>query len=200
MFHRKDAAEAAAFLGMGQVHDLRASHICQECPRLAVDLHAAREMTGWMIGERPVPLRAHVGDVETVHEIFGEFVDAFPQCLCAWQPSGIVGEEFGIIVLDHMRTRTGGHHDVAGRAFEDADGVRRDLARFLAQACVEVGLSAAGLVGGEVHIHAEAAENIHDRLACLRVERIDEAGDEKLDAGHETIVIRFQVTTSSNES
>jgi hypothetical protein len=69
--------------------------------------------------------------------------------------------------------------------------VFRDGARFEAKPGVEIGLPAAGLVAGEVHVNAEAVENIHDCLPSLRVERIDEAGDEKLDVRHESIVTRM---------
>jgi hypothetical protein len=57
-------------------------------------------------------------------------------------------------------------------------------ARIFSQACVEGGLSAAGLLAGEIDTDAEALENVHDGLTRLREERIDEAGDEKLDGGH----------------
>ena len=63
--------------------------------------------------------------------------------------------------------------------------------RLGAQTCVEVWLSATGLVGREVHVDAEAAENVHDGLTSLRVERIDETGDEELDSCHESILIRI---------
>jgi hypothetical protein len=69
----------------------------------------------------------------------------------------------------------------------------RNGARFGSQAGVEGGLSATGLVAGEVHVQAEAVENAHDRLTSFRVERIDQAGDEELDVWHATIVIRIPV-------
>jgi hypothetical protein len=52
-------------------------------------------------------------------------------------------------------------------------------------------LSATGLVGRELHVNAEVVENVHDRLASFRVERIDETGDEELDCCHAFIVIRY---------
>ena len=65
-----------------------------------------------------------------------------------------------------------------------------ERARFIAQACVEGRLSATGLVLGEVHGNAEAVENVHDGLTSLRVERIDETGNEELDVGHASILIQ----------
>jgi hypothetical protein len=49
-------------------------------------------------------------------------------------------------------------------------------------------LPTASLFAGEVHTNAEAVENVHDRLTRLRVEGIDETGDEKLDGCHESIL------------
>jgi hypothetical protein len=50
-------------------------------------------------------------------------------------------------------------------------------------------LTAAGLIAWELHVNAEAAENVYNRLTSLRVERIDKTRDEKLHCGHESIVI-----------
>ena len=95
-----------------------------------------------------------------------------------------------------MRTRTGGHHDIARRFFEDLNRVFSDGTGFRSQACVEGWLSATGLVGREVHVNAEAVENVHDGFTSLRVERIDETGDEKLNVWHASILIpnRFQTS------
>jgi hypothetical protein len=64
-----------------------------------------------------------------------------------------------------------------------------DRPRLCTQPCIEIGLSAAGLVWCELHGYAKALENIHDGLACLRVERIDETCDKELDSRHDSIVI-----------
>jgi hypothetical protein len=65
----------------------------------------------------------------------------------------------------------------------------RERTRFVAQACVKGRLSAAGLVVREFHGNAETVENVHDGLTSLRVERIDETGNEELDVGHASILI-----------
>ena len=47
---------------------------------------------------------------------------------------------------------------------------------------------------GDLHVaNAEAAENIHDCLAGLRVERIDETGNEELDGCHKSILIHLNI-------
>jgi hypothetical protein len=48
--------------------------------------------------------------------------------------------------------------------------VLRDGACILAQACVKLRLSAAGLFAGEIHVNAEAMENVNDGLTSLREE------------------------------
>jgi len=90
-----------------------------------------------------------------------------------------------------MRARTGRNDYIARCLFKYADRVFNDGSRLRAQARVEGRLSATGLVAGEVHVNAEAVENVHDCLTSLRVERIDEAGDEELNVSHELIVIRY---------
>jgi len=72
-----------------------------------------------------------------------------------------------------------------------------DGSRFSAQASIEGWLSATGLVAGEVHVNAEAVENVHDGFTSLRVERIDETGDEKLNMRHESIVIHSRLPKSA---
>ena len=87
-----------------------------------------------------------------------------------------------------MGTRTGWRDNIFTCTFKYADRVLRNRACLHAQARVEVGLSTACLLGGKVHIYTQAAENIHNCFPCLRVERINETGDEKLDGGHELIL------------
>src|SRR5262245_31126960 len=64
-----------------------------------------------------------------------------------------------------------------------------DRTCFVAQACIEVRLSAASLIFRKLHLHAKTVENAHYGLTRLRVEGIDEAGDEKLNGGHQSILI-----------
>ncbi len=64
-----------------------------------------------------------------------------------------------------------------------------DRARVFSKACVELRLSTAGLLAGEIHANAEAAENIHNGFTCLGEERIGQTGDEELDISHKYILI-----------
>ena len=100
-------------------------------------------------------------------------------------------------MFKHMRARSGWHDNIASRLFKHANGMFRDGTCLRAQACIETRLSATGLVGREVHVNAEAAENVHDGFTSLRVERIDETGDEKLNMRHESIVIHSRLPKSA---
>jgi len=56
--------------------------------------------------------------------------------------------------------------------------------RIAAQTCVEGGLTTAGLPLRKRYIHAQATQNIDQRLAGLRAKRIHQAGDEQLNMRH----------------
>ena len=88
-----------------------------------------------------------------------------------------------------MCARARGNDNIPVCFFENADRVFHNRTRLRAQARIEGGLSATGLVARELHGEAEAAENADDSLTSLRVERIDETGDEELYGRHESIVI-----------
>jgi len=87
-----------------------------------------------------------------------------------------------------MSAGTRGCDNIAFRPFKYPNGVLGDRACFSAQTCIEIRLSTAGLIGREIYIQPEAVENVYDSLTRLRVEGIDEAGDKKLDGGHESIL------------
>ena len=89
---------------------------------------------------------------------------------------------------EHMRARAGRRDNIPRCILKNFDRVFGNGARIFAQPSVEGGLPAAGLLAGEVHINAEAVENIHDGLTSLREERVDETGDEELDLSHVSIL------------
>ncbi len=94
-------------------------------------------------------------------------------------------------MLEHMSARSRWRDNLSACPFKYSNGMFRDRAGFHSQSRVEVGLSAAGLIGSEINVYTQAAENIHDSLTRLWVERIDKTGDEELDRDHKSIVIRI---------
>ena len=92
-------------------------------------------------------------------------------------------------MFDHVGTGTGRDNDIPVRFFEDADRMFHNRTRLRPQAGVEGRLSAAGLIAWKLHGETHAAENAEDGFSRLGVERIDQAGDEKLHRRHESIVI-----------
>jgi len=84
--------------------------------------------------------------------------------------------------------RTRWRDNLSARPFKYSNGVFCNRACLRAQPCIEVGLSAAGLVRSELDAHTQLLKNVDNSLTRLRVERIDEAGDEKLDSCHPSIL------------
>src|SRR5689334_20820471 len=103
-------------------------------------------------------------------------------------------------MFDHVGAGTGRNDNISLCFFENSDGMLYDRAGLCPQACVECWLSAAGLIARKFHGNAETVENANDGFPCLRVERIDEASDEKLHSRHESIVIRFRFQTPKLDS
>jgi hypothetical protein len=61
---------------------------------------------------------------------------------------------------------------------KDLDGVGGDEACLEAHAGIEGRLTAAGLTGWKINLHAGAAQHLHYSFAHLRIERVDQAGNE----------------------
>ena len=92
-------------------------------------------------------------------------------------------------MLEHVSAGPRRRDNIPRCILKNLDRVLGDGARIFTQTCIKGGLSAAGLLAGEVHADAEAVENVHDGFTSLRKEGIDEAGDEELDCGHESILL-----------
>lgn len=89
MLHREDSAEPTAFVCVWQFNNLCAAYICQQRPGLTVDAHTAQRVTGWMIGERPIPARPEICYAQLVYDILCKFKDTFRERLCTRQPEAI---------------------------------------------------------------------------------------------------------------
>ena len=86
-----------------------------------------------------------------------------------------------ILVPHHRRAGAGGRDDDLG-VFEGFEEVLRHRARLIAITGVESRLGAAGLVGREVDLDADMLEDIDHRHARVRVDHVDDAGDEEGDS------------------
>ena len=82
---------------------------------------------------------------------------------------------------EHGSARPGWHDHRALGFFKYLNGMHGDRARLVAHPGVEGRLPAASLAGGEFYRDAGALQDFDHRLADLRVQGIDDAGDEKLD-------------------
>lgn len=101
-------------------------------------------------------------------------------------------------MFEHVGAGTGWGEDIPPGGLEHADCVFHNRTGFIMQSCIERRLSAAGLSPGEMNVQSQAAKNADDGLARLRVEGIDETGNEELHIVHNSIVIRFRYWNSKS--
>ena len=97
-------------------------------------------------------------------------------------PFRLVGEQVGIVHLQHAAARAGRRHDVVVR-LERRDHLPGDRARVLPVAGVVGRLAAAGLRRRHLDPAAGRLEQLHRGEADARAEEVDEAGDEQADRG-----------------
>ena len=146
-------------------------------------------MTGRVIGQRAIPACAYINNFQNIHQIFAEFECAFCQRLCTRQPPRISGKEFRIVVLDHVRARTGRSEHITWQVLEGLDHVFGHLARVTPQASVELWLPTACLCQGKIYSHSQTAKDADDCFGRLWVECIDQTGYKELYGRHNIIVI-----------
>jgi hypothetical protein len=89
---------------------------------------------------------------------------------------------------EHVGARTRWRDNIPRRFLENFDRMLGNRARVSAQAGIERGLSATGLLTRKFHTNAEALENVHYGFTRLREDGIDKTGDEELNGGHESIL------------
>ena len=124
-------------------------------------------MAGRVVRDPVRVVRAHVLHAEHVHEELGQLVDGRrvrAKLLAHHARAGCRGRHDGLVPLEHPGK--------PARQREPLVGV----------AAVQMHLPAAGLLLGELHLHAEPVQQPHDRLPGGREQRVAEAGDEETDA------------------
>ena len=121
---------------------------------------------------------AQIGDAENVVDELGELVDAGRQSLRFRQEYGVVVEQLGVEDPDHARAGARWDHDAGLRAERREQPLRNGLG-IAPEAGVEGGLPAAGLGRRKVHVRPQAPQHPDYALAHLRVELVDDAGDEE---------------------
>ncbi len=152
---------------------LQLVHVLSREPRDA-------ELTsGRLDGARLRTLIDNLVDAEHVDQEARQLIGLRRQRVGFGQPVRIVGEELGIVHLDHAGAGAGGRDHVveAAEALDDALG---EIARRAAVAGVVGGLAAAGL-HGHVDRTAGVLEQLHGREADRGPYQVDEAGHEQAD-------------------
>ena len=175
------AAEAAAHIGVLQFDQLQSGDRFQEPPRLVADGKLAQARAGVVIGHR-----AGEGGVDRRHAAhIDQKADQFEHLggkrHRAILPSRVVGEQLGVVHLQHPGARAGRRHDVVVR-LERRDHLTGDGSRVLAVAGVVGRLPAAGLRRRHLDAAARRLDQLHRGKADARPEQVDQAGDEQADA------------------
>src|SRR5437762_2655436 len=120
---------------------------------------------------------SYVFHTEDVDDEFSELVS--PRCkrLGALLPIWIIIEQFFVEDPDHARARPGRRDNILA-VLEYFDKAPGKAARLAAKAAVECRLSAAGLCGREVHLHAEPSKHRDHAHSNFGKDLIHQTGDE----------------------
>ena len=92
----------------------------------------------------------------------------------------VIVEQFLVENSDHARARAGRHDDVVDILVHIEEPLRKGP-RLFPIARIEGGLSAACLVGVEVHVDAVTTEDANCALSDLGEELVDDTGNEERD-------------------
>lgn len=175
-FDREQTAEPAAFVGavhVAAVHGRRVEQFLGQTPQVQV----AQTVTG------TVHRCGHVGRSRVFEVVVGEEAgqlhdpssDASPGCFV-----GSSRQERRRVVDQHVGTRPGGDDDGAFGSVEDGHRVRRHRCRLVGVPGVESGLSATGLIEGELDLVSRPFQESDGGDTDLRGESIDQTRDEEL--------------------
>ena len=144
----KQATEAAAGVGLGHLLEFDSTGVLDQRSWFLGYTKLTKEVARVMIGDEACGHATNVGDAEDVDDEVAELVGLFANGGGTLEHVWVVGEEFGVVDLDHRRARTGGCDDVVV-GLKRLDEVACDISGFLTVAAVEADLPAAGLGFGE---------------------------------------------------
>ncbi len=179
-FYGKHPAESAAGFTLAHLDEFQPFDGAQEFAGGFADAEFAEAVAAVVKGHATVETRAEVADAEPVHEEVGELVGFRRERFRGGFLRAVV-EKLGVELFHHRAAGAGGGDDDLGIA-KGGELRGGDGAGLVPVAGIEGRLAAAGLGLGVVDLVAEALEDFDHGHADLRVERIDEAGNEKGDA------------------
>jgi hypothetical protein len=150
VLHRERPAETAALERIGQLHQVDPAHGAEQALRPVAHPQRTERVAGRVVGNAVGVVRAHVLDPENVDQELRQLVHR--QRICAK------------LLAEHPRARRRRRHDRLV-AVEHPRQPPRERQPFLRISAVQVHLAAAGLLLGELDLHAEPLEQPHDRLS-----------------------------------
>src|SRR6185312_4871685 len=176
--------EAAAHFGAGQLLERQPLDGGKQLARLLLDAELAQSRTGVVIGRDAVIMRLDTFHPAHIGEEGDELVSALREMLGTLEQRRLVGEELGVMFLDHAAAGAGRHHDIV-EALERIDDLARDRLGVGLVAGIVGGLATAGLHRRYLDRAAGFLEQLHGGKTDRGAEEIDEASDEQAYAdGH----------------
>jgi L-rhamnose isomerase / sugar isomerase len=171
-------AEAAAFAAARKIDEVEAADGVEQSPRRVADTQDPQRMARRVVGH---PMRVGSADVvqpEALDEELAQLQHTRRQRLDLTLQRRVPLGERRVVVPNRpdARGRRSNHHLRVGEHANESAGQRPG---FNPVAGVEVHLSAAGLSGRKLDLVPESLEQTNRRDACLRHERVREAGDEE---------------------
>lgn len=121
-------------------------------------------------------------DLEDIDEVFGEFESFGADPFVVGSEGGVM-EVFVVMLPDHGGAASGGGDDVIVFP-EDADEAFGEGFGGVGAAGVGHRLPAAGLCLGVIDLNAKAFEKLDRGQSDVRIELVDETGDEETDSRH----------------
>ena len=177
------AAEAATDVRVRKFGERQAVDRLEQTARLVADAELAQARARVVIGDRAGEGGIDLGHAAHVDQKADQLVDLGLERLGARLPGRLVGEEAGVVQLEHAAARARRrHHVVVG--LERFDHLPGDGAGVGPVAGVVGGLAAAGLRRRHLDGASARLDQLDRREADARPEQVDQAGHEQADPGH----------------
>ncbi len=178
---REGAAEAAAHVGIDELHELQALDRAQELSRLLAYAQLPQARAAVVVGDTRLEGGIDAGKPAHVDEEGDELVHLGGEGFGARLPRGVACQQLGVVHFQHAgagaRRR---HHVVMG--FECRDGQARKLFCGRLVAGVVGGLAAAGLPCRDIDVAAGVRQQLGRSKSDRRPEQVDKASYEQADA------------------
>ena len=181
-FHGEGASETAADLRLLQLLLLKSGDGAQQLLRFLPYSQLPEQVATGVVGGRALvagPAQGGVLHSQDLHQEFGELVGLGGQGPGLGQQFGVFGEQVQIKNAQGGGAGAGRDHNVLAFLELFQDPLGQDAGLPVEPGVVD-GLAAAGLVLGKAHGDAQPPEDVDHADTDLRIELVDDAGDEQV--------------------